>query len=51
MAQGQPGSAAFIKGDLSPPLLTQHHGTATSPDVAEHEQPGVAECGRAAEQY
>lgn len=31
--------------------LTQHHGAATSPDVAEHEQPRVGECGRAAEQH
>ncbi|XP_077731669.1 anaphase-promoting complex subunit 5 isoform X2 [Canis aureus] len=28
-----------------------HHGTAASPDVAEHEQPGVRECGCAAEQH
>lgn len=33
------------------PLLTQHHGTAASPDAAEHEQPGVAERRCAAEQH
>lgn len=31
--------------------LTQHHGAAASPDAAEHEQPGVGERGRAAEQH
>ena len=29
----------------------QHYGPAASPDVAEHEQPGVGERGRAAEQH
>lgn len=33
------------------PSPHQHHGTAASPDVAEHEQPGGGERGCAAEQH
>lgn len=39
-----------LKGNLSP-LPTQHHGPAASPDVTKHEQSGVGERERAAEQH